>query len=83
MAFFSTWRMVASISATDEAVVVEASSRLTMLLPIPLMEAAISITDELTSSTDSPSLSVFRATSSMLAAICRMDDEVSVAEQDS
>jgi hypothetical protein len=28
MAFLSTWRMVASISATEEAVVVEASSRL-------------------------------------------------------
>ncbi|CAH2030411.1 protein of unknown function [Trichlorobacter ammonificans] len=73
--------MEASIWATEEAVVLDASSRLVILAPIPLMEAAISITEELTSSTEVASVSVLMATSSMLAAISRTEEEVSPAEE--
>ena len=83
LALFSTCLMVASISAMEEAVVLEAPSRLAMLTSICLMDEAISMIEELTSSTVPPSISAFRATSSMLAAISRIEEDVSEADTES
>ena len=61
----------------------EALSRLAMLVSISLMDEVIWMIEELTSSTVHPSLSAFRATSSMLAAISRIEVDVSEADTES
>jgi len=53
------------------------------MVPISFMEAVISMMDELTSSTESPSLSALMATSSTLEAIWRMEADVSEADAES
>jgi hypothetical protein len=68
---------------TEDAVLLAASIRLLTLALTLLIDAAIWLIDELTLATDRESDSVLRATSSTLAVISRIDDELSDADIES